>query len=110
MKRLAAGGVGILLALMVVSAWAQTQAGRNLSSRVVTCAASTPTNVISHNVERLSLSIINVGTTHVAVGQSVTLNPFTLHVRAVLTLDNYRGSIDCLGSGSVQLQVLEETR
>jgi hypothetical protein len=101
-------GLGILLSAGQGSG--QTQSGRNLSSRVVTCAASTPTNVISHNVGRVSLSVINVGTTHVSVGQSVTLNPVTLHAGAVLSLTNYVGSLDCLGGASVQLQVLEETK
>jgi hypothetical protein len=111
MKRFLAALVGLaIVACATLEVLGQTQQGRKLNSYNVTCAASTPTNVVSHNSARVSLVILNVGTTHAAVGQSVSARPFTLHAGTALTLNNYVGSMDCLSSGSVQIQVLEEER
>lgn len=110
MKRaLAAVLLGAVVLLAVLEALAQTQQGRTLTSYNVTCS-TTPGMVVGHNSARVGLVVLNVGTTHVSVGQNVTIRPFTLHAGAALTLNNYVGSVDCLGSGPTALQVLEETR
>ena len=110
MKRLL---VLLVLCLIMTAGivWAQPPTkGRGLIQRAVDCR-TTVTHVIGSNDSRLSLTIINVGSTHVAVGNDqIGTHPFTLHAGAALSLDNYIGSVNCLGSSTNQIQVIEETR
>jgi hypothetical protein len=102
----------LVLAGQGVFAQPTLQKGRNISTANVNCLLANPVNVFSHNTERLSISIENVGTTHVVLWNSSRgeAQPFTLHAGATLSLDNYVGSLDCRAPGTVQLQILEETR
>ena len=113
MKRSLAALVGLALLLVCARVYAQPLMGpgRSLNQRVVWCS-TTVAHVIGGNESRVSVTIINVGTTHISVGNDqVGTYPFTLHVGASLSLNGYLGGINCLTSQPAQtIQVLEETR
>jgi hypothetical protein len=114
MKRILAALLVIGLVVWTAQGAAQPtlQKGRNISTSNVNCLLANPVNVFSHNAERVSISVENVGTTHVVLWNSSRgeSQPFTLHAGSTLSLDSYVGSLDCRAPGTVQLQILEETR
>ena len=114
MRRLAAsvlvGTLLLLLGALLLAPRPVAGGANDVLTRIVVCT-TTLAHLYTANPNRLSILAQNVGTLHVSVGRRGADGLFlgtTLHVGAVLTLDDYQGGLSCqMSTGTTAVEIME---